>query len=804
MRTVASVQPKRGSSRGLVHYIAHSKLDVEREPDKGREIFNAFADELSVKSANNSIKVGMAKGRPSNDELHHLVLSFRPDDYRKLGSDDKQRRRGLKEVTRAAMHRLEIALGSDRLYWVAAVHRNSENPHVHIAIQKQFFTQHMEREILAKFPREALPHFENSNGQKVFAPGFLIEASTERIDHITTTYSEHMLASEKDRDFKPSASTKNEKDGLLPSSQETLKESEILGRAIIAEFELLRINSKIKTLVDQGQKMRFPVADPVTGQKRRLSLHDIEHRYVDTQSEQKTASERQIKTILLKMLGKEEVRKEHVQHQSAETMTDASRIRANYRKQDRKLPTPFLTKEEIDRLEEYCLEAADIRRFSHLEGVRSELENSGKIERRDEVDFQKMAARKTVSELLVQCIERDRSEFNFSRFYRVVDIQDRRLSLAQLDRETKPTSQPSSFVAKLKNTALQIIGKDASHESERASLTSEIFTQLDEESKAIEINLRAEKRRLKIIEKVSKKEPGSASTKPVRSIEQMAEIEALALRLRLKPVYNESWTEQRTLIESATNDASAVKRLQRRGPQPDLIELKTKAIGGRALAREIVAKVYLQKAKEDLKAFTKSGKFHKFRIVDKESSSVDFVSMNDLEGSLRGSTLDRAVRQVFESRSHRDLRREVSSLVKARDHQLRSDVAGAKEITSSAMNHASEFKRTSFLGLMAETSYQPLFTSSEIRLLEMRVSSTKNSKEARHLRAVLDSVKDQPMHSLKDMLQEFISPAAITARENKPSAVEKGTPTPPPSGGLLDHVHEPRAHRTLDKHDRPR
>lgn len=802
MRIVASVQPKRGSSRGLVHYIAHSKLDVEREPDKGREIFNAFADELSVKSANNSIKVGMAKGRPSNDQLHHLVLSLRPDDYRKLGSDDKQRRRGLKEATRAAMHQLEIALGADRLYWVAAVHRNTENPHVHIAIQKQFFTQHMEREMLAKFPREALPHFETSNGQKVFAPGFLIEASAETIELMTATYSEHMLASEQGRDSMPHTSRKNVKEGGLPSSQKTSKESEILGRATIAEFELLRINSKIKTLVDHGQKMRFPVADPVTGQKRRLSLHDIEHRYVDTQSEHKTASERQIKTILLKMLGKEEVLKEQVQHQSAETMTDAIRIRANYRKQDRKLPTPFLTKEEIDRLQEYCLEAADIRRFSYLEGVRSELENSGKIEPRDAVDFHKMAARKTVSELVVQRIERDRGEFNYKRFYRVVNIRDRRLSLAQLDRETRATSQASSLVGKLKNRASQIIGKDVPGENEPAGLKSEMLNQLDEESKAIEIDLSAEKRRLKIIEKVSKKDPGSASTKPVHSIEQMSEIEALALRLRLKPVYDESWTEQRTLIESATNDAPAVTRLQRKGPQPNLIELKTKTIGGRALAREIVAKVHLQKAKEDLKAFTKSGKFHKFRIVDKESSSVDFVSMNDLEGSLRGSTIDRAVRQLFESRSHRDLRREVSSLVKAREHQLRSDVAGAKEIMSSAMNHASEFKRTSFLGLRAEPSYQPLFTSSEIRLLEMRVSSTRNSKEARHLRAVLDSVKDQTMHSLKDMLQEFISPA--TARENVPSAVEKGTPTPPPSGGLLPHVHEPRAHRTLDKHDRSR
>ncbi|MGE3467082.1 MAG: relaxase MobL, partial [Pyrinomonadaceae bacterium] len=136
MRIVASVQAKRGSSRGLVHYIAHSKLDVEREPEKGRELFNGFTDNLTVESANNSLKTGTAKARPSNDELHHLVLSFRPSDYQALGRTQKASRRAVKDVTRASMKRLETTLSADRVFWAAAVHLNTENPHVHIAFQK--------------------------------------------------------------------------------------------------------------------------------------------------------------------------------------------------------------------------------------------------------------------------------------------------------------------------------------------------------------------------------------------------------------------------------------------------------------------------------------------------------------------------------------------------------------------------------------------------------------------------------------------------------------------------------------------
>ena len=138
MRIVASVQSKRGSSRGLVHYIAHSKLDPEREPPNSRELFNAFADQLSVKSANNSLKISVAKDRPTNDELHHLVLSFRDDDYRRLGANEARRRKAVKQIVRAAVKSLEGHANADRLLWTAAMHRNTANPHVHSALQKQY------------------------------------------------------------------------------------------------------------------------------------------------------------------------------------------------------------------------------------------------------------------------------------------------------------------------------------------------------------------------------------------------------------------------------------------------------------------------------------------------------------------------------------------------------------------------------------------------------------------------------------------------------------------------------------------
>ncbi|MEP6850425.1 MAG: hypothetical protein ABI999_16320, partial [Acidobacteriota bacterium] len=567
------------------------------------------------------------------------------------------------------------------------------------------------------------------------------------------------------------------------------------------------IDSKIKILTDHGDKMRFRVSDPVSGQKRRLSLQDLEHRDAGGDPDQRASSERQIRTILFKMLGKEEVLKEQMQSDSGKAIREADRVRTVYRHSSRKLPVPSFTKEEIDKLQEYCIEAADIRRFSYLEGVRSDLERTGKIEPRSKDDLHRLAARKTISDLTINRIGRERDELNNRRYYRFVDIGDRRVSLAQLDREGQAPGSPVwSFLEKLKSTALRLSGKGQSStiktESDRPR--SDILRKLDEELTAIEKDLKAEKNKAKFIGKILTVDPKCASAEPVYSIEQLAEIDALSLRLKLKPSYEKNWVEQRTLIESATSDSPAARRLLKANPRSNLSEHKTETIAGRALALEIVAKVELEKAKEDLKTFTKSRRFYKFGIADKKSVSVEFVSLHDVELPSRSSLLDRALNEVFDSREHRSLRRTVSSLVRAREQRLSDDVAAAKDILVSATRNSSEFKQFSLFGLRSESTYHPIFTFSEIRLLEIRATNTPDPKEAARLRTVLDSASDKPVHSLKDILRDFENPEIISAREREhPSVIQEGT-SPQRSTAFDDTRRDPKEIRVQSNQDHSR
>ena len=146
MKVIVSVQAKRASSRGLVHYIAHSKLDAEREA-AGREIFNGQSDEISVEKANSLLNNETARRRPSNEELHHLVISLKTEDFERLGADESERVSSVKEIMRYTIKRLENEIGAQRLDWAAGVHLNTDNPHVHIAIGKTYFDKNLEKNI---------------------------------------------------------------------------------------------------------------------------------------------------------------------------------------------------------------------------------------------------------------------------------------------------------------------------------------------------------------------------------------------------------------------------------------------------------------------------------------------------------------------------------------------------------------------------------------------------------------------------------------------------------------------------------
>ena len=440
MKVIVSVQAKGASSRGLVHYIAHSKLDAEREAT-GREIFNGQSDEITVEKANSLLNNETARRRPSNEKLHHLVVSLKSEDFERLGKDEKERVSSVKEITRHTIKRLEENLGAQRLDWAAGVHLNTDNPHVHIAINKSYFDKNLEKKHLSKIPLQLLPHYEkNEAGEKNLVRGSLIESATEKLEEICreketkrdlekqktqTDLSQNQTSKKSLKSNEGRKST--EENTNIKSQMEVEKERDILARAILAKYYLEKTKENLDSLAGHGDKRRFRILDEISGKTRSISLFDLERRaekraarkiktqnisdavkkeelrktLVEDEMQKNLDGIKRIKTILHNLVKKEsgELEKREENHKSVKPI--AEKIRQNYRQKNKKLPAPNLTAEELEMLQAKTLEKKDFRVANYFERVRIELSKERNSPTRNAEQIQKLKAKQTLSELRV-------------------------------------------------------------------------------------------------------------------------------------------------------------------------------------------------------------------------------------------------------------------------------------------------------------------------------------------------------------------------------------------------------------------
>ena len=344
------------------------------------------------------------------------------------------------------------------------------------------------------------------------------------------------------------------------------------------------------------------------------------------------------------------------------------------------------------------------------------------------------------------------------------------MSMAELDRDEKERqASGESFFAKLKYMFVRQSNESPVRTGKRESEEPrhQILAKLGEELANIQRGRKLELCKAKTLEKILKGIPEDRPAEGHYSPLQLAEVEVLSLRLGQRAEYESSWQSQRLLIEAADMACPAYRRLAKSGPTADFGAHKLEAIAGRALAREIVANVEVGKATEDLKIFRGSYRFLKHPVSDPESGAITYLCLHDVDLPQSASLLDRTMHELLEDRERRTLRRAVESQAKEREKTLKDDLARAKEIAKSATRDASEFKSYSILGLFAEPSHRPIFTSGEIAMLELRIANTRNASEASHLQAVVESASETPLRSLTDLLRDFEGSRPVVAEDKK-------------------------------------
>lgn len=792
MRVIVSIQSKRGSAHGLVNYIANSKIDPSKERPNGRELFNDFSNNLSLESANNSLKVALSKTRVGNDQLHHLVISFKESDYEQLARSEKERQTALKYITRASVDGLREYLGVEKLSWVAALHLNTDNPHVHIALQKEYISNSFENCYLTQIPRDAIPHYEIVQREKVFVPGILAHVAELKMESVLAQEQAkernlHLLSPGLFSNASGNIPLLDEPRGLDRNGRRTL------GKAIIGEALIRRMEAQIVHLAQNGDKMKFLVTDSSSDDKRRLSLNDLERRrdkhsadsHLDENPEAKI-----IKTVLLKMMGKQEIQKAKVEKEFGTAIEEANKIRSDHRKQNLKLPTPILSKTEIDQLQEQCLDICDIRRFDYLEKVRTRLERGGEIESRNQHDLSRIFAQKTVANLRVKDTERQMQDFDTGRFYRRVDLDGKSLSLADVERGQTKQSLASKLVEDIQYFIGRLPRTDVSREDlQSTQLLQDIELKLDESKRNIAKEYSGAKKQSKCLEKILEADQASGAQEGKYLPHELDEIERLATRLGLREVYEENWNAQRALIDSAGPDCPTARKFPKSGDQSDFECYKLEVLGGRAIAKEIVAKIRLDMAKEDLEIFNKTRQYTRFPVSGSRPKEVKYLRLKEVDLPNTHSILDHAVALMLEGKDHRQNRKVVLKMVEEKETRLNLEYVGAKDIFDAASTIAAEFKQKSVMSLHSEPKYAPIFTPSEISLIEFRINQTQSSKEEAKLKSILRNADTSSAQSVRNLLKTFDSPnrdLEITGPDMQKSAssVEHGLRPPRPNRGI--------------------
>ncbi len=782
MKTIISVQAKTGSSRGLVHYIAHSKIDGAKEPADCRELFNQYADEIAVEKANDFLKNGSSAKRPANEELLHLVVSLRLEDYDKLGADEKEKQKSLKDAVRCAIKKLENEINAERLNWAAAVHRNTDNPHVHIAVQKQYFDRNSEQRQLNKIPPQILPHYERvEQGEKRFAEGVLIEAVNEKLAEIAREKTKDFVQAksplpervnsktpEKSQSQKQTMTTTGgEKNIALPAFV-IERDREILARAILAKYYLEKTRENLDSLENHGDKRRFKIFDAMSGKTRRMSLFDLEQRALKTanravkkqkitdavgrgetrdnlaalEMQKNSDAIKRIKAILVGQIVRENKELEKRESDYQKFHPAAEKLQREYRQANKKLPAPNLTNDELEMLQAASLEKKDLRAAAYFERVRGELALERKQPTRNDEQLGKLKAIKILQDLRVRRGERQFKNFDERKRHFPVEIAGKKSSLAKIESLINERGRSEQTIAGKVGIIFNKIGLTQSENvaEKLAEVKTTIAEKLSEKAETLSEELRLEKATLKLLNEFYENDtnPRKETLAPDFTPAQLAEVESLAFELKLPDVYRENWQAQKSFIESG--NANELKR--------------ENFIAGRAVAREILCEAGAARAREELASFKKNKEFQKFEIGGDKTDEVKFASLKEVEFDSRGSILDQTLEFFTENREKRRTRHQLEKIVKEKEVEFKENLNSARQFQKIAAEDARDYKTKSFFGAVNYTR-APVFTPKELVTIELRIKQTENKTEASKLQKILDSADHSKAENLSAVLARF-------------------------------------------------
>jgi hypothetical protein len=355
-------------------YISTRERDEAREGQEARWLFSESEERLNYSQANRLLGDGRD---PKTDDVLHLVISFhREEDFNLLGADEESRLSGVRETTRGTLKEMADALNAEKLRWVAGIHRNTDNPHVHLLIHRDYVDRQTGRaKRLDTLPKEMRVSWEKApDGTRIINPGLFSQTFEQHLDQNIRQF------------------TNDQRRKL----QEERAERVTLGQAIVAADRIEQLQESLRAADAFGEWRRYRVVDAL-GRSRLVSEFDLLQR-ANALGRQMTAqvkfklpaevreqmrheaaaqefgkSDGVIKKIRLARfadLNALEMKLQQAISASRPAISESVAIKEKYESAGLIIPTPILSRADLAQLQNRAISLGDAEKLKTLEEIR--------------------------------------------------------------------------------------------------------------------------------------------------------------------------------------------------------------------------------------------------------------------------------------------------------------------------------------------------------------------------------------------------------------------------------------------------
>ncbi len=749
MRAVIAIKSTGGSGASrATRYISERDRNPEREGTKPRPLFSDREDTLTYRGADRLLSNG--RGSPDKADLIHIAVSFRNEDYERLGRTDDERKERLREVTREAMGEMSRELRAKEMRWVASIHLNTDHPHVHIVISKEIKDLETDKpRRISKIPKRLLPYREvqagGSTGPVEGRIGNHFVAALDRhIDrerelaertlqppHVSSNVrgaGEWLRNEVRARDVAAKWGTPERDTEGSQVRQDRIVLGEAMEKSLRREYAALAYEKALK----HGETFRFRARDESSDGERQISEADVRrradargsraaaeqnsHTAVERQQVRQEVAERdvafhgttiselrKIRGNLLERLGKELSRAtfEHTQAQAR-----AGGLQQKYAARGQELPAPLIARDTLVELQEQAISLGLADRVETLEQLRVALA----VENDQPICNDKEAAR-LGAQLFVARTELDARQerlagFDQMRHLQRWDINGERWSLTDLDRQIEWQTDQSRVVGRyhihIVPSERQAAGKEVAR---LMTVRDELVKRIDERRNEL---LKETGDARKLVEALTRAHEKEAASRP------------LGDQAMPQPEFSREELSRIAANAEATRDASLLrqlnefeKRLDGRDAQGERVTPEERL--GRAMAREVMAEAAYRETAERLANFSERADVQPLAIESKDGR----VNVHRLKDTRLHSVVERALRPLVEKPAARETRHAIEAAAANSRARLVADYEKSLAYLEAAREIAASLRAETREQVMDKIHLSPAFTPKERINLEI-------------------------------------------------------------------------------------